>query len=116
VIIHRRRERDRRSGGGSAAAAAPTASASISSLVTTTSRATSAIRRPSTLRLPGAAQGDPGYRATSVMLGEGSLCLALDGDRLPPRAGVLTPAAAICTAIVERLRFAGQTLEVERTG
>jgi len=63
-----------------------------------------------------AAQGDPGYKATSVMLGESSLCLALDGDRLPPRAGVLTPATAMGDALVERLRLAGQTLEVERTG
>ncbi len=41
------------------------------------------------------ARGDPGYAATSVMLGESALCLALDGDRLPDRAGVLTPATAM---------------------
>jgi short subunit dehydrogenase-like uncharacterized protein len=63
-----------------------------------------------------AAQGDPGYNATSVMLGESALCLALDGDRLPPLVGVLTPATAMGDALVERLRLAGQTLEVERTG
>jgi short subunit dehydrogenase-like uncharacterized protein len=63
-----------------------------------------------------AAEGDPGYKATSVMFGESALCLALDGDRLPPRAGVLTPATAMGNALVERLRLAGQTLEVERTG
>jgi short subunit dehydrogenase-like uncharacterized protein len=62
-----------------------------------------------------AAQGDPGYKATSVMFGESGLCLALDGDRLPPRAGVLTPATAMGNALVERLRLGGQTLEVERT-
>lgn len=62
-----------------------------------------------------AAQGDPGYKATSVMFGESSLCLALDGERLPPRAGALTPATAMGRALVERLRSAGQTLEVERT-
>jgi short subunit dehydrogenase-like uncharacterized protein len=61
-----------------------------------------------------AAQGDPGYKATSVMFGESGLCLALDGDRLPPRAGVLTPATAMGDALVERLRLAGHTLEVER--
>ena len=61
-----------------------------------------------------AAQGDPGYGATSVMLGESALCLALDGDRLPDRAGVLTPAAAMGTALADRLRAAGQTLEVTR--
>jgi short subunit dehydrogenase-like uncharacterized protein len=61
-----------------------------------------------------AAQGDPGYKATSVMFGESGLCLALDEDRLPPRAGVLTPATAMGNALVERLRRAGQTYEVER--
>ena len=60
------------------------------------------------------AQGDPGYLATSVMLGESALCLALDGDRLPSRAGVLTPATAMGTALVDRLRAAGHTYEVER--
>ncbi len=61
-----------------------------------------------------AARGDPGYAATSVMLGESGLCLALDGDRLPSRAGVLTPATAMGTALVDRLRSAGFTFEVER--
>jgi len=63
-----------------------------------------------------AAQGDPGYKATAVMLGESALCLALDADRLPPRAGVMTPATAMGDVLVERLRAAGQTFEVERTG
>ena len=62
------------------------------------------------------AQGDPGYKATAVMFGESSLSLALDGDRLPQRAGVLTPATAIGNTLIERLRTAGHTLEVERTG
>lgn len=59
-----------------------------------------------------AAQGDPGYAATSVMLGESALCLALDRDRLLPRAGILTPATAMGTALAARLREAGQTYEV----
>jgi short subunit dehydrogenase-like uncharacterized protein len=59
-----------------------------------------------------AAQGDPGYQATSVMLGESALCLLLDAARLPERAGVLTPATAMGTVLAERLRAAGQTLEV----
>jgi short subunit dehydrogenase-like uncharacterized protein len=63
-----------------------------------------------------AAQGDPGYQATSVMLGESSLCLAFDEEKLPQRAGVLTPATAMGDALIERLRTAGQTLEVERLG
>jgi short subunit dehydrogenase-like uncharacterized protein len=56
------------------------------------------------------AQGDPGYAATSVMLGEAALCLALDGDQLPGRAGVLTPATAMGAALAGRLRSAGHTL------
>jgi short subunit dehydrogenase-like uncharacterized protein len=60
------------------------------------------------------AQGDPGYAATSVMLGESALCLALDRDRLPDRAGVLTPATAMGAALAERLRSAGHTLTTER--
>ena len=58
------------------------------------------------------AQGDPGYGATSVMLGESALCLALDGDRLPDRAGVLTPATAMGSVLADRLRAAGQTFAV----
>ena len=58
------------------------------------------------------AQGDPGYKATAVMLGEAVLCLALDGEKLPARAGVLTPATAMGDVLVDRLRAAGQTYEV----
>ncbi len=61
-----------------------------------------------------AAQGDPGYAATAVMLGESALCLALEGDALPERAGVLTPATAMGTVLAKRLRAAGQTLTAER--
>ena len=60
------------------------------------------------------AQGDPGYGSTRVMLGQSALCLALDGDRLPDRAGVLTPATAIGSALADRLRAAGQTFDVSR--
>jgi short subunit dehydrogenase-like uncharacterized protein len=60
------------------------------------------------------AQGDPGYAATAVMLGESALCLALDTGKLPERGGVLTPATAMGTALVDRLRAAGQTFAVER--
>jgi short subunit dehydrogenase-like uncharacterized protein len=62
-----------------------------------------------------AAQGDPGYKATAVMFGESALSLALDADRLPTRTGVLTPATALGKTLVERLRAAGQTYEVQRT-
>ncbi len=60
-----------------------------------------------------AAKGDPGYKATAVMLGESVLALALDGERLPDRAGVLTPASAIGAVLADRLRAAGQTYEVQ---
>ena len=59
-----------------------------------------------------AAQGDPGYRATAVMLGESALGLALDTSRLPPAAGVLTPATALGAVLVDRLRTAGFELSV----
>jgi short subunit dehydrogenase-like uncharacterized protein len=58
------------------------------------------------------APGDPGYAATAVMFGQAALCLARDRDRLPARAGVLTPATAMGDALVERLRAAGHTYEV----
>jgi short subunit dehydrogenase-like uncharacterized protein len=61
-----------------------------------------------------AARGDPGYAATSVMLGQSALCLALDRDVLPGRSGVLTPATAMGTALAARLRSAGHTLATER--
>ena len=57
------------------------------------------------------AKGDPGYAATAVMLGEAALCLALDGERLPRRGGVLTPSTGLGNPLVERLRVAGMTLE-----
>lgn len=60
-----------------------------------------------------AGQGDPGYAATAAMLGESALALALDGERLPAAAGVLTPATAMGDVLVERLRAAGLTLAVE---
>ena len=59
------------------------------------------------------ARGDPGYAATSVMLGESALCLALDRDRLPARAGVLTPATAMGIALADRLKAAGHTLTTQ---
>ena len=61
------------------------------------------------------AQGDPGYAATSVMLGETALCLALDRGQLPDRVGVLTPATAMGAALTARLRSAGHTLTTRQT-
>ncbi|MFT4769834.1 MAG: short subunit dehydrogenase-like uncharacterized protein [Glaciecola sp.] len=50
-----------------------------------------------------AGKGDPGYGATSKMLGEVALCLMHDHDTKPDEAGVLTPATALGDALVERL-------------
>ena len=63
-------------------------------------------------RATAAGDGDPGYAATAVMLGESALALALDGNRLPDRAGSLTPATALGDVLVERLRAAGHRYEV----
>lgn len=63
-----------------------------------------------------AGQGDPGNRATTKMLCESALALALDFDTLPGGAhlgGVLTPASALGEALVRRLRLAGLVLEVD---
>jgi short subunit dehydrogenase-like uncharacterized protein len=56
------------------------------------------------------AQGDPGYKATAVMLGESALCLAFDD--LPDAAGVLTPSTAMGRALADRLVAAGHTYRV----
>jgi short subunit dehydrogenase-like uncharacterized protein len=59
-----------------------------------------------------AASGDPGYKATSVMLSQAALCLAT--DELPPGGGVLTPATAMNGALTSRLRSNGFTFDVRR--
>ncbi len=58
--------------------------------------------------------GDPGYDETAKMLAESALCLAEDDARLAPRHGVLTPAAAMGDALLERLQRAGMVFEVLR--
>lgn len=58
-----------------------------------------------------AARCDPGYAATAIMLGESALALALDHERLPDRAGVLTPAVALGEVLAERLRAAGMQFD-----
>jgi trans enoyl reductase len=59
-------------------------------------------------------QGDPGYKATSVLLGESALALAFDRDQLSDLHGVLTPAAAMGDALLARFPGAGVSLETER--
>ncbi|MEZ5383778.1 MAG: saccharopine dehydrogenase NADP-binding domain-containing protein [Microthrixaceae bacterium] len=59
-----------------------------------------------------AAEGDPGYAATAVMLGQSALALALDEDQLPDTAGVLTPATGIGRPLVSRLVARGFDISV----
>jgi len=63
-------------------------------------------------RVSGTVKGtqDPGYGATSRMLGEAAACLALDAE-VPAAGGVLTPAACMGMRLVDRLRAAGMTFE-----
>ena len=56
--------------------------------------------------------GDPGYGDTARMMAEAGLCLALDGERLPAAAGVITPASAMGDALFPRLERAGLRLQV----
>lgn len=56
---------------------------------------------------------DPGYGETAKMLSQSALCLAFDQDKTPEVAGVLTPAVAIGSALVDRLRVRGMTFEAE---
>ncbi|BBZ15721.1 saccharopine dehydrogenase family protein [Mycolicibacterium gadium] len=59
-------------------------------------------------------KGDPGYKATSVLLGESALALAFDRDRLSDLRGVLTPAAAMGDALLARFPAAEVLLETTR--
>lgn len=61
-----------------------------------------------------AQRGDPGYKATSVLLGECGLALALDRDALSDLRGVLTPAASMGDALMARFPAAGVRLETDR--
>lgn len=61
-------------------------------------------------------QGDPGNRATTKMLCESALALALQADALPGAGklgGVLTPASGLGDVLVKRLQLAGMALEVD---
>jgi short subunit dehydrogenase-like uncharacterized protein len=59
-------------------------------------------------------RGDPGYKATSVLLGECGLTLAFNRDKLPELSGVLTPAAAMGDALLDRFPAASVSLQVDR--
>ena len=58
-------------------------------------------------------RGDPGNRATTKMVCEAALCLALQQDLLPVHAGVLTPASGLGAVLAARLRAAGMTLDID---
>lgn len=76
---------------------------------------------PSGKRLRGkiADRGDPGNRATTKMVCEAALCLALQLEDLPQAAGeggFLTPASGLGDVLVSRLRAAGMTLVAGNEG
>lgn len=61
-------------------------------------------------------EGDPGNRSTVRMLCESAFCLTTDFDRLPAATwggGVWTPATAMGSVLLARLRDAGMAWEVE---
>jgi len=57
-------------------------------------------------------QGDPGYRQTAKMVSEAAVSLALDGDLLPARYGVITPSVAMGSVLRERLCSRGMNFKV----
>jgi short subunit dehydrogenase-like uncharacterized protein len=57
--------------------------------------------------------GDPGYGETAKMIGESALCLALDRASTRTEGGVLTPASSLGTTLIERLRRAGMTFQID---
>jgi short subunit dehydrogenase-like uncharacterized protein len=61
-----------------------------------------------------AQRGDPGYKATAVLLGESGLTLAKDREALSDLHGVLTPAAAMGDALMARFPAAEVSLETAR--
>ncbi|MCX5041834.1 saccharopine dehydrogenase NADP-binding domain-containing protein [Aldersonia sp. NBC_00410] len=61
-----------------------------------------------------AGKGDPGYAATSKMLGECGLALAFDEAKLSTVTGIATPATVMGDTLLERLPAAGLTITVER--
>ena len=59
-------------------------------------------------------RGDPGNRATTKMLCESALALALQLDELPggrQHGGLLTPMSGLGEVLVQRLRQAGMTIQ-----
>lgn len=78
--------------------------------VETYTKTTSGARYVATM----AQRGDPGYKATAVLLGESGLALALDRNALSELHGVLTPAASMGDALLTRFAAAEVSLETAR--
>mmetsp|Transcript_3373 Transcript_3373/g.4650 ORF Transcript_3373/g.4650 Transcript_3373/m.4650 type:complete len:268 (+) Transcript_3373:446-1249(+) len=60
-----------------------------------------------------ALHGDPGYRQTAKMVAETAVSLALDGQLLPARFGVVTPSVGLGPVLRERLSDKGVVFRVE---
>lgn len=58
--------------------------------------------------------GDPGYGETAKMVGESALCLAFDRASTREEGGILTPASCMGMTLVERLRRAGMTFQIDK--
>jgi len=67
---------------------------------------------PFTVECEIGADQDPGYGATSKMLGEAAMCLLREETKSPLSGGVLTPASGIGDPLAERLRDVGLTVRV----
>lgn len=56
---------------------------------------------------------DPGYGETAKMVGESALCLAFDRGSTRTEGGILTPASCMGMTLIERLRRAGMTFQID---
>ena len=56
---------------------------------------------------------DPGYGATAILLAETGLCLAFDTPQTEGEGGIHTPASALGTVLIDRLRSAGIRFRVD---
>ena len=65
-------------------------------------------------RVIGRVSGGDAYAETAKMASEAALALVRDRARLPSRAGVLTPATAFESVLVERLQAVGIRFEIVR--
>lgn len=73
-----------------------------------------ATERGAVYRTTVAADADPGYGGTAIMLGQAALALAAGEGT--GRTGVLTPATALGDALVDRLRAHGFTFATDEVG